>query len=154
MPDFALIFVFLFVFRFSCCYCWDKSGRKTQTGLSARLHWFCPLRLSCVASPRVIMFITGNKRQQLCNGALWRKWVYFLGEARSWHLSLIPLAPVPVLSWILSSCWAEHDLLEECSWIWMFCLADGHCPGCLTCSSHSAKDWIPELVRGFEVRYL
>lgn len=35
--------------------------------------------------------------------------VHFLGEARSWHLSFTLSAAVPVLSWALSCCWAEHD---------------------------------------------
>lgn len=143
VPDFALFFVFLLVFSFflSCCSCWDKLGRKTQTSFPTRLHWCCPLHLSSIASLRIMMFVTGNIRQ-LWNGALWGKWVYFLGEARNGHFSFTPPAAVPALSWVLVCCWAQCVLLERGSWIWMSCLADGLCPGCLACNSHSQTQFL------------
>lgn len=92
-----------------------------------------------------------NKRQQLCNGVLWGKCAFPWGSKElAPFFYTISSCPCAVLGFVMLLGWTWFSL-EGCSWIWMFCFPDGHCPGCLTCNSHSPKDWIPELVHGFEV---
>lgn len=154
VPYFALFFVFLLVFSFflSCCSCWDKLGRKTQASFPTRLHWCCPLHFSSIASLRIMMFVTGNIRQQLKRSTVGKMSIFPWGSK---ELALLfyttSSCPCTVLGFgvplgSMCSPGAGQLNLNVLPCRWALCW--------LPCLQQSQSDAIPKLMHEFEVRYL